>query len=882
MAKPGRIADSLETVRDESRSAELQRMIELADLGTWVVELASGTAERSPRTLRYLGVPPEDGVRLEAWQERLHPADRTRVEEIFAGACDPAGEGRFAAEYRVVHADGTVHWLADRGWTEFEGSGAQRRAARVVGVLCDITAATRVKQRLAVEHEVTRALAHAAGFEDAIPALLEAILDGVGASFCAYWLPEPDDQGLRCAHFVAGGDAPSLEPFVAASRALVLAPGQGLPGRVMASGKAAWIPSLAHDGNFLRSAAALECGLKSGVAMPVPGDRACLGVIEWFSREPLADDPDLLPMMEALGAEVGQFLLRARAEQARRDSDERHQLLYEAGRLLGETLDAESIYERMRHIVSRTVQVDGLVVSSFDEADRLIRCEHAWADGVRLAPESLPPLPFNPDAGMQSEVIATREPRIFHDVKARARNPRGTFYQAAADGSLQRITGEEPTGTHCAIMVPLLLGGRVTGVVQIMSDAPGAYGDRELGVLSGVVSQLAVALQNARLYRRLKEADRRKDEFLATLSHELRNPLAPVRTSLEIMKISGGDAELLERARSTMERQLAQMVRLIDDLLDVGRITSNKLELQCEPVELGDILRHAIETSSPVLTAAGHLLEFEPAATPIPLHADPVRLNQIFTNLIVNAAKFTPRPGTIEMRVERRDGQAIVSVADNGIGIPVGMLERVFDPFVQVDTSVERARGGLGLGLSLVKRLVEMHGGSARAHSDGAGLGSRFEVRLPCDCVAAHAPGAAREVDVAAPLPPSVILIADDNHDGAESLALLLGLEGHDTHTVHDGLQAVEVAGQLQPDVVLLDIGMPKMSGHEACAAMRRQAWGRRALILATTGWGQADDRRRSEAAGFDAHLVKPVDPAELMRTLTRLRIARGDAGRPG
>ena len=415
-------------------------------------------------------------------------------------------------------------------------------------------------------------------------------------------------------------------------------------------------------------------------------------------------------------------------------------------------------------------------------------------------------------------------------------------------------------------------------------DDPAGGPLRFFGTNTDVTEARESAEQLRALSERLSDADRRKDEFLATLAHELRNPLAPVRNSLELMKRAGSDMQAMQPLRVTIERQIGQMVRLIDDLLDVGRITSNKLELQREPVELGAILRQAIETASPVVSAAGHVLAFEPAAVPLALHADPVRLNQVFTNLIVNAAKFSPDPGTLQIRAEHGDGQAIVSVVDTGIGIPPGMLERVFEPFVQVDTSVERARGGLGLGLSLVKRLVEMHGGSARAHSDGAGRGSRFEVRLPCNSAVAPAPEAARSADPATLLAPSVILIADDNQDGAESLGLLLGLEGHETHLAHDGLQAVALAERLQPDVVLLDIGMPKMNGHDACAAMRRQGWGQRALILATTGWGQADDVRRSEAAGFDAHLVKPLDLAELLQTLTRLRSLRGggDTGRPG
>ena len=412
-------------------------------------------------------------------------------------------------------------------------------------------------------------------------------------------------------------------------------------------------------------------------------------------------------------------------------------------------------------------------------------------------------------------------------------------------------------------------------------DDPAGGPLRFFGTNTDVTEARVAAEQLQALSDRLSDADRRKDEFLATLAHELRNPLAPVRNALELMKRAGSEAQAMQQLRVTIERHVGQMVHLIDDLLDIGRITSNKLELQCQPAELGAILRQAIETASPVVAAAGHRLRLELPAQPIALQADAVRLNQVFTNLIVNAAKFTPMAGSIEVRAERQGSEAVVSVCDAGIGIPLEMLERVFEPFVQVDASLERASGGLGLGLSLVKRLVELHGGVVRAYSEGkgegAGRGSRFEVRLPCQTAVAPAPTQVSdvEVDAAASLPPSVILIADDNHDGAESLALLLRLEGHETHAVHDGLQALAVAEQLQPDVVLLDIGMPKMSGHDVCVALRRHPWGRRALILATTGWGQAEDRRKSEAAGFDAHLVKPVDPVELMRVLGSLRSAR-------
>ena len=882
--------DSLEG--EVERAERLRRLLEVSALGTWEVDFTSETVERSEATHRLLGLRAEDAARLDAWRQRLYPPDRPRVERAFEQACDPAGSGRFAEEYRIVHDDGSVHWLADRGWIEFEGEGGTRRPLRAIGVVADITPRKRAEQRLAVEHEVSRLLARATDVDDAMPAVLGAILAGMSASFCAFWQPDRDGV-LRCARHVAD---PALAPFVKASLAGTFAPGVGLIGRAWQSGRAAWIESLAIDPNFPRTPAAVACGLRSGVAMPVPGDHECLGVIEWFSRDPLSEDPDLLAMMEALGTEVGQYLLRARAEQARRDSELLYQGLYEAGRLLGDTLDAETIYTRMREIVSKLVQVDGLVVSSFDAATGKIRCEHAWADGRRLDPEGFPPVTFNPSGGMQSQVIASGRAQIFADVSKVATNPKGTFYQVGGDGALQRITGDQPVDTRCAIMVPLVLAGNVTGVVQVMSDAPGMYGVRDLELLSGIVRQLAVALENARLYRQamaevaerklaeealrrselaLKDADRRKDEFLATLAHELRNPLAPVRNSLELMKLASGNLALIESARSTMERQIAQMVRLIDDLLDVSRITRNRLELRRRPVDLAPIVLHAVEATRPLFEHARHELHVGLPPEPIRLDADPARLTQVFGNLLINACKYTEHGGRVWLSAERADDAVVVRVRDTGIGIPRDQLSEVFDLFTQVDRSLERTQGGLGIGLSLVKRIVEMHGGAVTVDSAGEGRGCEFTVQLPI-LLGEKALVLPPEPRVDAPARTGGrILVVDDNEDGAESLALLLERSGAVTQTAHDGRQAIDVAATFRPDVILLDLGLPKLNGYEACRAIRNEAWGREIVIVALTGWGQEEDRRRSAEAGFNGHLVKPVEHAALVAlldTLTRTR----------
>jgi PAS domain S-box-containing protein len=368
-----------------------------------------------------------------------------------------------------------------------------------------------------------------------------------------------------------------------------------------------------------------------------------------------------------------------------------------------------------------------------------------------------------------------------------------------------------------------------------------------------------------------RAADRRKDEFLALLAHELRNPLAPLRNALQILRLSP-DGAAQEQARALMVRQLEQMVRLVDDLLDVSRIGQGKLELRREHVALAAVVQSAVETSRPLIEHMGHELTVALPDAPVLVDADPTRLAQVFANLLNNAAKYTDRGGHIRLTAGRQGGDVVVSVQDTGIGIAADQLPGLFQMFSQGERALERSQGGLGIGLTLVKRLVEMHGGRIEAHSDGPGRGAEFVVRLPA---ARDAPGpevAAARLEPAAPPAPLRILIVDDNQDHTDSLAMLLRILGHDTRTAYDGRAGLEAAGEFRPGVILLDIGLPKLNGYEACRRLREQAWGKDVVIIAVTGWGQEEDRRRSLEAGFDHHLVKPVDPQDLLRLLAELR----------
>ena len=376
----------------------------------------------------------------------------------------------------------------------------------------------------------------------------------------------------------------------------------------------------------------------------------------------------------------------------------------------------------------------------------------------------------------------------------------------------------------------------------------------------------------------LRENDQRKDEFLGILAHELRNPLAPLKNGLEVFRrLAPRDEPALQRVQGMMDRQLVQMVRLIDDLLDVTRISSGKIRMTRSRLPLAEVIQAAVETSQPAIDQPGHTLSVTAPSRPVFVEADATRLAQVFSNLLTNAAKFTPPGGHLQITTERQGAEVVVTVRDDGEGIPPDMLSRIFEMFVQVDRSIERERSGLGIGLSLAKGLVALHDGSIEARSDGPGRGSEFIVRLPA------AADAERPVDVeAGPAGPDTfagrrVLIADDNVDAADSLALLFELMGSSPRIARDGLAAVAQAERFQPELVLLDLGMPGLDGFEACARIKATPWGRDMVVVALTGWGQEKDRRQSREAGFDGHLVKPVSAEAIQALMASIDPAPSD-----
>lgn len=374
----------------------------------------------------------------------------------------------------------------------------------------------------------------------------------------------------------------------------------------------------------------------------------------------------------------------------------------------------------------------------------------------------------------------------------------------------------------------------------------------------------------------LRDADRKKDTFIATLAHELRNPLAPIRNAVNVLRQGvQADPQQLAWCRDVIDRQVAQMSRLLEDLLDVSRMTRGQFALRREPLVLATVIEQAIEIARPLIDAPGHTLSVAMPTEPIGLEGDLTRLAQVFSNLLINAAKYTEPQGRIGLTVELRGAEAVVRVTDNGIGIAAEQIPRIFEMFGQAKSSIEGAQSGLGIGLSLARGFVEMHGGRIDAQSDGIGRGSAFIVHLPVTQVAPE-PGSRASPEQPKGTAPAQagrrrVLIADDLRDSADSMAMLLESMGHEVHVAYDGAEALQAIETLRPDVALLDLGMPKMSGYDVCRHIRDLPWGRTLTLIAQSGWGQEEDRRRTRDAGFDHHIVKPIDPEALDALLRSL-----------
>jgi signal transduction histidine kinase/ActR/RegA family two-component response regulator len=548
-----------------------------------------------------------------------------------------------------------------------------------------------------------------------------------------------------------------------------------------------------------------------------------------------------------------------------RESEERVRFLAEASALLASSLDYPATLQRLAELTVPFL-ADWCVVDVLAPDGSVTRMASVHSDPRKqeLARKLWPM--YSPHAEGDDglvRVLKTGEPILYSD---NADEMLGT----AAHDEQQREAIRE-LGLKSGLIVPLLARGRTLGAMALASaESNRRYTDEDVAFAEDLARRAAVAMENALLFNEVQIADRRKDEFLATLAHELRNPLAPILNALHLFRHHKCDDERLQRAGDILERQVQHVVRLVDDLLDVSRISHDRIEFRPEPVEVAFLVEQAVQTSLPLMEEKSHRLHVSLPKEPLWLMADPTRLIQVISNLLNNAAKYTEPGGEITVRATREEDEAVVSVRDNGKGIPPEMLSHIFELFTQVNPSIDRGQGGLGLGLTLVRRLVEMHGGQVEARSNGPGQGSEFRIRLPLITDVANANPAIEAPEVREPkLQISKrILVVEDNLDGAEMLAEMLKVWGHDVFLAHNGIDGFDSALRHYPDVVLLDIGLPGMDGYEVARRIRQNPGLDGALLVAVTGFGQEADRQRSEEAGFDHHFTKPLDIEALHRLI--------------
>ena len=581
-------------------------------------------------------------------------------------------------------------------------------------------------------------------------------------------------------------------------------------------------------------------------------------------RSKVAVFVQLFNLREQAAKKADERISLAREQAARAAAEavtRRANFLAEASKILSSSLDADSLMaSAMRLLVPAFADFSAIVLANGHESGPVrSACAPAWNlqdlhNAVVCHPAWI---------GAINEVLATGEQKTFGKISYTDSNPRARD-ALALPGRNEGIACE----LEQFVLLPLAARGKTQGALCLaFASSAKRLGVAEMALVSDIAARTALALDNCLLFKKIQDANQRTNEFLATLSHELRNPLAPIRTALHSMHLSGLWPAEGREFREMIERQIERMSHLVDDLLDVARITQGKIQLRKEKVELAAKIVRALETCRPSIEEAGHQLCLSLPKEEVWVDGDRVRLQQILENLLINAGKYTKPGGRIDVSLRAEADEAVVRIRDTGVGIAPEMLPKIWEMFAQADTSADQAKSGLGIGLSLARQLVHLHAGRIEAASEGLGKGSEFTVRLPL--VAA----AASEIAVAESASPEKmeaasmarrILVVDDNADAADSLAVLLGIWGHNAKIAHDGVAALEIAREFEPELVFLDIELPKMNGYEVARRLREQAGPARAKLIALSGYGAERDRQRSKEAGFALHLVKPVDPKSL------------------
>lgn len=905
----GFVKDVTERRRAELAIRESEHRLRLAmessATGLWDWDLQTNAVVWSPECYHIHGVNAGEFDGTAAGFDRLvHPDDRARFWSTVRTAGDR--HSKCECEYRILRPAGEVRWVANLGRALYDD---ERQPIRMIGTITDIT------ERKQAEEEVRRRAEEFQVLLDTLPVGIFVAQDEecrtITGNRAAQELLRTPSRNLSLSapeaelptHFRVYRNGTELPvdqlPVQRAARGeivvneeleLVFNDGTVVIELISAS------PLYDHDGRprgavatvldiTARKQAEVECervmSTLNNLIASAPLGIALLDAEMRFLHinEPLAE-MNGLPLAAHLGKTVAEIVpvlydsVRPVFEQVLRTGEPVPDFILE-----GETLKTPGAKRVWQESWFPVAGVDGrpsgvgVILQEITEQRRL---EQEREDAQRTLFTLVEQCPFGiyivDDEFRMASINVRSQNKAFANVRPLVGRP---FDEA------MRILWPEPIATECINIFQHTLA---TGEPYFSKDFLGQRADSGQtegyewethritlpGGRYGVVCYYFDSTKLRQVEQALKDADRKKDEFLATLAHELRNPLAPIRNGLQILKLVGNDPAAAEQSRAMMERQVEQMTRLIDDLMDVSRISQGKIQLQRTRMPLADAVRNAVETSRPLIEARGHTLVTDVPPEPIYVEGDLTRLSQVFANLLNNAAKYTDEGGHIRLAIELQGYDVLVRVSDNGVGIPDQLLNQIFEMFVQVNSSQNKSQGGLGIGLNIVQRLVGMHGGSITAESRGQGQGSTFTVRLPVmqSCAAEHSDSPA--------LPPldhtcRRILVVDDNCDAANSLAMMLRMIGNETQIAYDGQEAVDAAASFLPDVILMDIGMPNLNGYEACRRIREQPWGKSVILVACTGWGQEEDKRRSSEAGFDLHMTKPINTLEFAKMLPGL-----------
>jgi len=573
---------------------------------------------------------------------------------------------------------------------------------------------------------------------------------------------------------------------------------------------------------------------------------------------------ELFRMRQQVAQQVEDRAERAAAEESARRSS----FLSEASRALASSLDFEATLSTLAHLAVPQL-ADYSLVSLADQHGGIERTVAAWTWSDPSTGAASPPLGHECRlqawlADIVTRALTSNKMQLHLSLKVPAP-------AACPDGTSNGDSNSQGALVDSVVVLPLMARTKMLGALTIARmPSSRRYSHGELALAKELSERAAIALDNVLLVRDIQQADRHRNEFLAMLAHELRNPLAPLRNAAEVLRLQGSNRPEFTWAQDVITRQVTHMVRLVDDLLDVSRITRGKIRLELKQENAADIVASAVETARPLIVARKHVLTTTLPEDLLWVNVDATRLAQVLSNLLTNAAKYTPDGGRLSLVVQREGDQAVFRVRDSGEGIPREMLSHIFDLFTQVDQSLARSQGGLGIGLTLVRRLVEMHGGSVQASSEGPGQGSEFVVRLPAQALPRPeaVPTGTKPAATTSWGGPCRILVVDDNVDAADSLAAILQLNGHTVQMAHDGLAALDRVRAHKPDAVLLDIGLPGLSGLEVAQRLRAQEENKGLTLIAVSGYAQEEDFNRSRRAGFDHHFVKPVDIGLLLRSL--------------